>query len=148
MNNSNLSNQNLNLIKLSKSMRHHKASCELVKDLISMISSMPDYHILKNERFNDLVCYLCNLIENGDYKASKGFKLNKKDVAVSVVVQLFPELDSEEGKKRISSAIEFCIDQKLVKKIPRTQLAFNKCSQFFLKHLYQFMIIYNVIKIH
>ena len=125
---SNLSNQNLNLIKLSKSMRHHKASCDLVKDLINVIQAIPEYHIIKNEKFNDLVCYLCNLIENGNYKSTKGFKINKKDVAISVIVQLFPELDNEEGKNRIGSAIEFCIDQKLVKKIPRTQLAFNKCS--------------------
>ena len=131
---SELTNQNINLLKLSKSVRRHQASELLVKDIIAVFSKIPCLQKLKNNNFQALVCDACNMIENANFKTSKdNHKIDKLQIAISAFQQLFPDLNSDAGSKIISDAVDFCLEKDLVKRLPKSKVVAGKASNFFLK---------------
>jgi hypothetical protein len=134
MNDPNLKNSNLNLVKMSKSVKCITAKQDLVNDIIIVMRNMSSLNELKESNLFELVKSVCVLIENGDYKTKNpSLKLNKKDIAIQALVTLFPDLNNDKEKKYLSQSIDIFCESKIIKKITTSRYLKKVVVPFFKK---------------
>lgn len=131
-----LKNKNLNLVKLANSANKIVSHGDLKQDIITLLGSVSNLQELKETKLSTLVKYVCELIENGKYKAKdEKLKLDKKQIAIDVLTSpsLFPDLNNDLDKRRLSDLIDFVCESDLVKKLPTSRILSKSIGSFIKK---------------
>ena len=131
-----LKNKNLNLVKLANSANKIVSHGDLKQDIITLCSSVSNLQELKETKLSTIVKYVCELIENGKYKAKDDkLKLDKKQIAIDALTTLFPDLNNDLDKKRLSDLIDFVCESDLVKKLPTSRILSKSIASFIKKKI-------------
>ena len=96
------------------SLETHNNVEKLVIDLINKIQTIPNVLNLKLDI--ELTCYICNVIENevgANNKTNK--KIDKLDVFVRVVTEVFNGTITKEEKKILIGQVEYLLTNKKIK---------------------------------
>jgi hypothetical protein len=131
-----LKNKNLHLVKLANSANKIVSHGDLKQDIITLCQSISNLQELKETKLSTIVKYVCELIENGKYKPKdEKLKLNKRDLAIDALTCLFPDLNNDLDKKRLSDLIDFVCESNLVKKVGSSQIIKKGVVNFIKKKL-------------
>ena len=96
------------------SLETHNNVENLVIDLTTKIRAIPNVLNLKLDI--ELTCYICNVIENeigANNKTNK--KIDKLDVFVRIVTEVFNGTITEEDKKILIGQVEYLLTNKKIK---------------------------------
>ena len=108
-------NTNIELVKMKNSAKRHQSKQGLKDFLVKSIMAMGSGNELSRD--TSLLKWVCNSIEAGyDYKNNKE-KINKKELAIEVLTSVFPELNNDVDKQRISELINFLHDNGDIHKL-------------------------------
>ena len=125
-----LKNPSLVLIPLKGVMAVKTNQSNLVQDIITILKEIPNLNELKGSI--TLLDNICLLIENHDQKT----KVDKKQTAINIMIQLFPELNNDKDMKKLSQDIDEIISiSKYVKKIPMFSKLSKQISAYVQKKL-------------
>jgi hypothetical protein len=108
-----MSHTNLELVKLKRSVEKIKSESDLIVEIISLLNQIPNVSQLLKDP--ELILYICNLIENNSYCGNK--KLDKKDIAVKIVIQLNPTMNNDSDVSLIKNMIDFLHSNRKIKKL-------------------------------
>lgn len=102
-------------------LKNHLLTLDLENQLVTIIEkkvkAIPNYLDLKLD--NDLILYVCNIVENSDISKKskiKKKKIDKKEFVITILTRIFGYLDSD--KKQVDRIIEHMYIKGDIKKIP------------------------------
>lgn len=104
---------NLPQLKLSHSIKTSILSVQIVEYIVNEIKLIPSYETLSNDLH--LLTHICNMIENLQ-RTDLNPKLNKKDIFLEIVKQLFPSI-STENLMFLDTFVDFICSNGLVNKV-------------------------------
>lgn len=126
-----IKNSKLALVK-SKSMLKEKSDLNCAfAELNAQLQALGDLTQVKD--CPSLVLHICELIENLAKPILKGSE--KQELAIKLMLNLFPVLNNDLDISRIKKIIDFVVDMKLVKKISTATVAVNGVCGFLSKKL-------------
>ena len=131
---SEIKNKKLNLVKLSVSALKIVSQSDIKNDIITILKVISNLPELKKSKFSTIVKYVCELVENTDYKASDPtLKIDKKQLAISIMVTVFAELNNENDINRLGELIDFICDHGLIKAVAQSTVVANTASSWIKK---------------
>ena len=120
-----MSHPNLDLVKLKRSVAKLKSEGDLVNEILSRLNQIADVTALCKDP--EFILYVCNLLENNSYSGTK--KLDKKDLAIKIIIQLNPAVNNNQDIQLISNLIDFLHSNKKIRKLNELKkiggIAFN-----------------------
>ena len=120
-----MSHPNLDLVKLKRSVAKLKSEGDLVNEILSRLNQIADVPALCKDP--EFILYVCNLLENNSYSGTK--ELDKKDLAIKIIVQLNPAVNNNQDIQLISNLIDFLHSNKKIRKLNELKkfggIAFN-----------------------
>ena len=120
-----MSHPTLDLVKLKRSVAKLKSEGDLVNEILSRLNQIADVPALCKDP--EFILYVCNLLENNSYSGTK--KLDKKDLAIKIIVQLNPAVNNNQDIQLISNLIDFLHSNKKIRKLNELKkfggIAFN-----------------------
>ena len=106
-----MSNSNISLVKLKRSVLKHQSRHQLVHDVVEVVNGIQNVDNLKRDP--ELLLFICNLIENGECPKD----IERNELIVEVYKLLFPELNNDADIVQLLALIDFLKSNKKVKKI-------------------------------
>jgi hypothetical protein len=129
-----LKNKKLNLVKLADSASKIVSNGDLKADIILLLNGLSNLQQLKSDKLSTIVKYVCELIENSDYKTKNdSLKLDKKQIAIDTLTSVFADLNNDSDKKRLSDLVDFVCESGLINKIPTSTICAKKTISWILK---------------
>lgn len=104
---------NLPKIKLSHTIKTSILSSQIIEYIVNEIKLIPNYETLSSDLH--LLTHICNMIENLQ-RSDLSPKLDKKEIFLEIIKQLFPELTTE-NHIFISNFVDFICSNNLVKRV-------------------------------
>ncbi len=121
-------NSKLDLVKIADTSSVKKTinlNCALM-ELDSKIAELGDLsHLVDNP---SLVLHVCNLVENISKVVLSG--LEKKDIVIKIVVRLFPVLNNDADKLKMSKLIDFICSVGILHKVSSISVTQGACVNF------------------
>ena len=112
---------NLPQLKLSHTIKTSILSVQIVEYIVNEIKLIPSYETLSNDLH--LLAHICNMIENLQ-RSDLSPKLNKKDIFLEIVKQLFPNL-STDNLMFLDTFVDFICSNGLVNRVSYFSNAYN-----------------------
>ena len=104
----------------------------LIKSIVDKIKLIPQFDQLKHDI--EITEHVCNLVENSITKNKNSKPIDKKQLVIKIMTQLFI-LNSDADKKVVEHHIDYLINNKLIKKIPLTVKLLKFAKNYFLPKL-------------
>ena len=104
----------------------------LIKSIVDKIKLIPQFDQLKHDI--EITEHVCNLVENSITKNKNSKPIDKKQLVIKIMTQLFI-LNSDADKKVVEHHIDYLINNKLIKKIPMTVKLLKFAKNYFLPKL-------------
>lgn len=118
----------LNLFKFSKVQKIKNKTNRCVQMTSSLLSNIISEDDNENKTDISVAKIVCSVIEFL-FTNTKKYKINKLDIALTIYEELFGNL-TEEQKKTIVNNIEHIVENKLIQKISKLELAKNDIAGF------------------
>lgn len=106
----------MNIVKFKNKLKKHAKIGDIINNVVLKLQTIPNYTELKNDL--ELLLYVCSIVEN-EIKQNKTRTVDKKEVVLNILTQLFGFSDEE--KDLISKQIEFLHTNSLIKKITEVE---------------------------
>ena len=104
----------------------------LIKTIVDKIKLIPFYEQLKNDI--EITEHVCNLVENTIVNNKSSRPIDKKQLVIKIMVQLF-NLNSDTERKIIDQQIDYLINNKMIKKITLGAKILKSAKSYFLNTL-------------
>lgn len=125
-----LKNPSLTLVPLKGVMATKTNQSFLIQEIVNILKEIPNLNDMKGSL--TLLDNICLLVENHSQKT----KIDKKQAVISIIIQLFPEMNNESSLKKLSQDIDELVSiSKYVKKIPFMKKSFKMLSSYVQKKL-------------
>ena len=119
-------------IQLKHSAQSFVLENTLIKSIIDSIKTIPQFDQLKHDI--EITEHVCNLVENSISKNKYSKPIDKKQLVIKIVSQLF-NLNLDADKKIVEHHIDYLFNNKMIKKISLTSKIFNAMKNSFLKQI-------------
>jgi len=119
-------------IQLKNSFQSFALENTLIKSIVDKIKSIPMYEQLKHDI--EITEHVCNLVENTVIKNKTSRPIDKKQLVIKIMAQLF-NLNSESDRKIVDQHIDYLFNNKMIRKISFTSKLFKSVKNYFLNTL-------------
>jgi len=119
-------------IELKHSAQSFVLENTLIKSIIDSIKIIPQFDQLKHDI--EITEHVCNLVENSISKNKYSKPIDKKQLVIKIVSQLF-NLNSDADKKIVEQQIDYLFNNKMIKKIPMIMKVYKFAKSYFLPKL-------------
>ena len=105
----------------------------LIKTIVDKIKLIPLFDQLKHDI--EITEHVCNLVENSITKNKNSKPIDKKQLVIKIMTQLF-NLNTDADKKIVEQHIDYLINNNLIKKIPLSTKLLNLLKIIFLPQIF------------
>jgi hypothetical protein len=119
-------------VRMKHSFQAFAVENSLIKTIVDNIKLIPLYEQLKNDI--EITEHVCNLVENIIINNKSSKPIDKKQLVIKIMAQLF-NLNSEADRKIIDQQIDYLINNKMIKKISLGSKILKSVKSYFLNTL-------------
>ena len=119
-------------IQLKNSLHSFALENILIKTIVDKIKLIPMYEQLKHDI--EITEHVCNLVENTVIKNKTSKPIDKKQLVIKIMIQLF-NLNSESDRKVIDQHIDYLINNKMINKISFSSKLLKSVKSYLLNRL-------------
>ena len=119
-------------IQMKHSFQAFAVENSLIKTIVDNIKLIPLYEQLKNDI--EITEHVCNLVENIIVNNKSSKPIDKKQLVIKIMAQLF-NLNSDADRKIIDQQIDYLINNKMIKKISLGSKILKSVKSYFLNTL-------------
>jgi len=119
-------------IQLKNSLHSFALENTLIKTIVDKIKLIPMYEQLKHDI--EITEHVCNLVENTVINNKTSKPIDKKQLVIKIMAQLF-NLNSDADKKVVDQHIDYLINNKMIQKISFTSKLLKSAKSYFLNTL-------------
>ena len=101
--------------------------------MIDSIKIIPQFDQLKHDI--EITEHVCNLVENSISKNKYSKPIDKKQLVIKIISQIF-NLNSEPDKKIVEQQIDYLFNNNMIKKIPMITKVYKFAKNYFLPKLF------------
>ncbi len=119
-------------IQLKNSLQSFALENTLIKTIVDKIKLIPMYEQLKHDI--EITEHVCNLVENSVIHNKKSRPIDKKQLVIKIMAQLF-NLNSDADKKVVDQHIDYLFNNKMIRKISIATKLLKSARNYFLNTL-------------
>ena len=120
-------------IQLKHSAQSFVLENTLIKSIIDSIKIIPQFDQLKHDI--EITEHVCNLVENSISKNKYSKPIDKKQLVIRIVSQLF-NLNTDVDKKIVEHHIDYLFNNNMIKKIPIMTKVYKFAKSYFLPKIF------------
>ena len=115
-------------VPLKNSAKNFALENTLIQSIVEKIKLIPQYDLLKNDI--EICEHVCNLVENSITKNKNSKPIDKKQLVIKIMTQLF-NLNLEADRIIVGQQIDYLINNNMIMKIPLAEKILKSIKNYF-----------------